>query len=152
MENMEKSINNKEDGGMFLIPENEITREVMRSAGPGGQNVNKVATGVRIRWNFENSGALSDEQKNLIRQKLSKQYITREGEVIVKSVAERSQAMNMKRALDRLQEIINGALTVPKERKETKPTRASKERILEEKRKKSDKKKLRGQKYDKSNF
>lgn len=133
---------------MFKIPENELVYEDLRSSGPGGQNVNKVATGQRVRWNFESSKSLSGGQKQMIRQKVASHYLTKDGEIIVKSVSERVQSINAKMAYDRLEQIVNDALRVPVERKPTKPTKASKERKLTEKKMISAKKKRRKGDYD----
>lgn len=142
MENLEKNFN-----FAFEVPKEEVVYEDLRSSGPGGQNVNKVATGQRARWNFENSEKISEEQKETLRRKISKNYLTKEGEVIVKSVSERAQNMNKKLAFKRLQEIVAEALLVPVKRKETKPTRASKEKRLQDKKVRSIKKKLRSEKF-----
>lgn len=141
MENMKRTFYDKESD--TKIPKEELIFEDLRSSGPGGQNVNKVATGRRVRWNFENSRYLTKDQKEIIKRKVFKQYLTRGGEIIVKSVEERAQGMNTKRALERLGRIVYEALAVPKERRATKPTKTSKARSKKEKKIRSGKKKLR---------
>lgn len=126
----------------FFVPENEIVFEYFRSSAPGGQNVNKVSSGVRLRWNIEKSLSLSEEEKRRIKKKL-KNKITKEGDLILESQEERSQFQNKKRVLERFYNLIEKAFEPEKERKEIKISQKAKERRLEEKKKISQKKKER---------
>ena len=116
-----------------LGPESEISVSFSRASGPGGQNVNKLATKAEACWNIDNSQAFTDEEKEKIKQVL-KNRINKEGELIVVSQEERSQFQNRQKAIGHLNELVLWALTPQQERIPTKPTRASKERRLEEKR------------------
>jgi ribosome-associated protein len=127
---------------MFKIPESELKFSFSRSGGAGGQNVNKVETKVAVYWNFEDSPELSEEQKSLIKESL-KNRVNEKGELIIYSKAERSQAQNREKALEILNDLVNQALAVPKERKPTKPPKIAKERWLREKRLISQKKEFR---------
>ena len=124
------------------IPLREFEFSYSRSPGPGGQNVNKVNTKVTLRWNVEKSQSLSDEQK----QRIAKRYarrINKQGELLITSHRFRDQGRNVADALSKLQELIASALVRKKVRKKTKPSRASKRRRLDSKRKKSEKKQSR---------
>jgi len=127
---------------MFRIPESELKFSFSRSGGAGGQNVNKVETKVAVYWNFEDSPALSEEQKSLIKESL-KNRINEKGELIIYSQTERSQAQNKEKALEILNDLVNQALTIPEERKETKVPRREKEKRLGEKRRQAEKKESR---------
>ena len=127
---------------MFKIPESELKFSFSRSGGAGGQNVNKVETKVAVYWNFEDSPALSEEQKSLIKESL-KNRINEKGELIIYSQTERSQAQNKEKALEILNALVNQALTIPEERKETKVPRREKEKRLGEKRRQAEKKESR---------
>lgn len=107
----------------------EIKFSFIRSPGPGGQNVNKVATGALLRFNVFHSPSLPDHVRTRLLSLVGKK-ITLQGDLIIKATRYRTQERNKQDALDRLQELLRQAATPPKKRKKTKPTRASTERRL----------------------
>ena len=123
-----------------LIPELEFSTS--RSSGPGGQNVNKVSTKVIVRWNVLHSTLITDEQKVLLLNKLSSQ-LTREGELIINSQESRSQLQNKELALEKLDALLRKALTKPKARKATRPTKSSKVKRVDNKKRHAEKKQWR---------
>ena len=124
------------------IDEREIHLEFIRASGPGGQNVNKVATAVQIRFDVNNSPSLSDEvRKRLVR--LAGKRITGDGVLIINAQRFRTQERNRQDATDRLVELIRKAAEKPKPRRYTGPTPASKKRRLESKRRRGKAKELR---------
>ncbi len=119
------------------IPDDEFTWAFARSGGPGGQNVNKVASKALLRWNIAASSALPEEVK--IRLALQqKRFFTQDGELIITSQLTRDQERNRQDCLDKLRAIILQALAVPKARKKTRPSRGSKRRRLQDKKQRSD--------------
>jgi ribosome-associated protein len=115
------------------IPETEIVETAMRASGPGGQHVNKVSTAIELRFFIWSSAVLPDA----VKQRLAKtrdRRITAQGEIIIQAQRFRSQEQNREDARQRLAALIERALTPPKPRLATKPTRASQRRRLENKR------------------
>jgi ribosome-associated protein len=126
----------------IAINEKEIKLNFIRSSGSGGQNVNKVATAVQLRFDVTNSPSLSDEVRTrLIR--LAGDKMTKKGILIIQARRFRKQERNRQDAMDRLIKLIRKASEPPKARIKPKPTRASKERILAAKRHRSKLKKMR---------
>lgn len=120
----------------------ELLFSASRSSGPGGQNVNKVNTKVELRFSVKTSNLLTNDEKNIVMKKL-KSILTKEGELIITSQIARTQIRNKEDTLEKFYYLLNKALTPRKSRIPTKATIASKEKRLEQKRKKSEKKLLR---------
>jgi ribosome-associated protein len=130
-----------------MISRSELQIDFARSGGPGGQNVNKTNTKVIVRWNIGHSRSITGEQKQRIRQKLHNR-ISWGDDLIVTSEAERSQLQNKQRAVAQLLSLVRDTLIVPKPRKATKPTKASKHRRFEHKTKRSLVKRARRSVFD----
>jgi len=125
------------------IPEDELTERFVRAAGPGGQNVNKVASAVELRFDVVNSRALPEPVRARLLARRDRR-LTSEGVLVIQANRFRDQAKNRDDARARLAELIRAATHVPKRRIATKPTRASKERRIESKKNRSTIKQTRG--------
>jgi ribosome-associated protein len=118
------------------IPETEFSWSYVRSGGPGGQNVNKVASKAVLRWDLAASPSLSERVKQRFRT-LQRRRVTTEGEFVLSSQRYRDQERNREDCLEKLREYLLEAAFEPKERRPSKPTRGSKERRLAEKKHRS---------------
>ena len=125
------------------IPDSDLEVAFIRSAGPGGQNVNKVASAVQLRFALERNATLLGDVKQRLRA-LAGQRLTDAGEILITARAHRSQEQNRREAEQRLLELVRRALIAPKKRHATRPTRASKERRLQSKARAQGTKRLRG--------
>jgi ribosome-associated protein len=124
------------------IDENEIQEEFIRGSGPGGQNVNKVSTGVQLRFDVRGSPSLPEDVRRRL-ERLAGKRLTTEGMLLIEAKEHRAQQQNREEALDRLVDLIRKAAERPKERRQTGPTLASKQRRIETKRRRSSTKRLR---------
>lgn len=120
----------------------ELSYKTSRSSGSGGQNVNKVETSVTVLWKVEDSAVFTDFEKERIAQKL-KNRINLDGILQLTVSESRTQLQNKKIAIEKIQELVNKSLIVPKKRIATKPRRAKVEKRLESKKKLSEKKENR---------
>ncbi len=135
------------DGGWLIVgpirvPMSEIRFTFSRSSGPGGQNVNKVNSKAHLRWEIVATRCLSPEIKERVLA-LNQRRITAEGDLLISSQRSRDQWRNVEDCLDKLRELLRGALVRPKKRRKTKPTRASVHRRLEDKKVQSARKERR---------
>ena len=129
--------------GTPLIPESDLTISFVRSAGPGGQNVNKVATAAQLRFDLAGTTALDERTKARLRA-LAGHRLIKDAEILIVARNHRTQEGNRREALGRLHELIARALEVPKTRRATRPTRASNERRIAGKLARQRNKRLRG--------
>ena len=124
------------------IPEEEFAWSFVRSGGPGGQNVNKVASKAVLRWDLANSPSVPEPIKVRLRT-LQRRRVTNEGALVLSSQRFRDQEKNRQDCLDKLREMVLEASFVPKPRRPSRPTRGSRERRLQEKKRRAATKKAR---------
>jgi ribosome-associated protein len=128
-----------------LISEAKI--KATRSGGAGGQHVNKVSSRIELTFDIPGSYSLSDEQKNILQEKLASK-LTNEGVLRITEDSARSQHENKEKAIEKFYTILENALKPVKKRKKTKVSKAAKEKRLQKKKKESEKKKLRRRDYE----
>ena len=125
------------------IPDEEFEWKFIRSSGPGGQNVNKVASAVQLRFLLPRNVSLPVAARNRLRR-MAGQKLLDDGSILISARSQRSQEQNRRDALERLAELIRAALIEPKIRKKTRPTLGSKERRIESKKRRGTTKQGRG--------
>jgi ribosome-associated protein len=126
----------------LVIPDSELTYRATRSGGPGGQHVNTSSTRIELWWDLGASPALSEEVRARLLTRLASR-VDSSGMLRLVSSGSRSQLQNRREVTERFQELLAKAMVLPRKRKKTKPTRASKERRLESKKRQGARKALR---------
>jgi ribosome-associated protein len=126
----------------ITIDDSELQESFVRASGPGGQNVNKVATAVQLRFDARRSPSLPNAVRARL-ERIAGSRMTNDGVIVITASRHRTQAMNREDARERLAELIRRALVVPKVRRPTKPTHGSKIRRAEDKRRRSEVKQMR---------
>lgn len=125
------------------IDEREIEESFVRASGPGGQNVNKLATAVQLRFDVRRSPSLPDKVRTRL-ERLAGTRLTRDSVLVIIAQSHRTQGRNRQDALDRLVDLIRRAAIEPRVRRPTRPTKASRERRVEAKKHRAGLKRLRG--------
>src|SRR5580693_2362372 len=126
----------------IAIDERELEESFVRASGPGGQNVNKLSTAVQLRFDVRRSPSLSGEVRTRL-ERLAGSRLTRDGVLVIMAQRHRTQARNRQDALDRLIELIRQAAVRPVKRRPTRPTKASRERRIEGKKRRGGIKRMR---------
>ena len=127
----------------IVIPDDELEWKFIRASGPGGQNVNKVSSAVQLRFLLPINSSIPVAARNRLRAQ-GGQKILDDGTILISARSERSQEQNRREALERLSALIQSALVEPKIRKKTRPSKASKERRIESKKRRGTTKQARG--------
>jgi len=122
----------QESQSQFIVNENELEFSFIRADGPGGQNVNKVASAVQLRFDLQGNTSLSEEVKARLR-KLAGKRLTQDDTLVIEAKRYRTQEANRADAVARFYGLLQKALEKPKTRKKTKPTKSSQEERLKEK-------------------
>jgi ribosome-associated protein len=125
------------------LPDHDLVWSFVRGSGPGGQNVNKVATAAQLRFDLAGTQSLEPVVKERLRS-LAGRRVTDDGALLIVARNQRTQEGNRREALERLAELVRRASVAPKARKATRPTRASRERRLQTKTQRRSTKQLRG--------
>ena len=131
----------------LVIPDEDFEWKFVRASGPGGQNVNKVSSAVQLRFLLPQNSTLPAAAQQRLRR-LAGQKLNGDGSILISARSERSQDQNRREALARLEALVREALVAPKIRKKTKPTRASKERRIESKKRRGSTKRHRQGSWD----
>lgn len=126
----------------IAIQESELHFDAVQASGPGGQNVNKVATAIQLRYDVAHSPALSEDVRQRL-LKLAGKRINSEGVLVIEAKQHRTQEQNRQEAVTRLIALVNKAAQRPTVRHKTRPSFASRQRRLENKRRRSELKRLR---------
>jgi len=133
----------------IVVSARDLSWKAVRASGPGGQNVNKVATKVELCFNLAESTDLNEPAKARLRR-LAARYLDANGQLLITSQTTRAQRQNLALALETLADLIRRALVVPKQRRKTKPTRASKAARVRNKLHQAKKKQTRSRVVDES--
>lgn len=128
--------------GAAPIPRGELSVDFVRSSGPGGQHVNTSSTQAQLRWSPAQSTTLSDAHRERLLSKLSHR-LTGEGEVLICCDRHRSRERNLQECLTRLGKLVSDGIQVPKKRRPTRRTKGSQQRRLDQKKRRSETKRLR---------
>jgi ribosome-associated protein len=116
----------------LILPAGDFVIDAVRSSGPGGQNVNKVASKIELRFDLANTAALAEEVKGRLRA-LAKNRLDAEGRILITSQKTRDQLKNLEDAREKLRDLVLQALSTPKPRQKTRPSRGAVQRRLNEK-------------------